>query len=283
MSRSQIVSFSLGLSVLVVSATTARSQSAPRAVVRVSARDSTGAPVTQAELTVVHGLRDVVARGTTDDEGQGTLVLTDVKDSTDYQVVMRKIGYARSDRFFSVGPRDTAKIEFTVAQPRSSTLAPVKVTAEANFLRKSYYLDADDIASSQWYFTDGWDVLKRLRPDMLTSRGGCETGVQEIWVNGKHIRLPLRPTGMAAARALVGVPTRARFTYPPVTVLSEIAPEHIESMTYRDCFDHSMAVVGTQNAVFVVLKPGVVYQQDVGSFVVDSVPTAPSPKKPTGR
>jgi hypothetical protein len=30
-----------------------------------------------------------------------------------------------------------------------------------------------------------------------------------------------------------------------------------------------MAVVGSQNAIFVTLKPGVVYQQDVGSFVVD--------------
>jgi hypothetical protein len=104
---------------------------------------------------------------------------------------------------------------------------------------------------------------------MLTSRGGCATGVQEIWVNGKHIRLPLLPTGMAAAREMVGVPPHARFAYAPVTVLSEIAPEHIESITYKDCFDHSMAVVGTQNAIFVVLKPGVVYQQDVGSFVVD--------------
>ena len=255
---------------------TVRSQSATRAVVRVSARDSSGVPMQRAELTVVHGLRDIVARGTTDDEGQGTLIVPDVKDSTDYQVVMRRIGYPRTDRFFSVGPRDTAKIELIVAR-QNATLPTVRVTAEADVLRKTYYLDADDIASSDWHFTTGWDVLKRLRPDMLTSRGGCETGAQEIWVNGKRIRLPLLPTGMARATALVGVPARARFTYTPVSVLSEIEPEHIESITYRDCFDHSMAVVGTVNAVFVVLKPGVVYKENVGSFVVETAENSGKP------
>lgn len=263
------LSQSMGVLAVVLFAAAGSAQTPTRAVVRVSARDSSGVPVQRAELTVVHGLRDVVARGTTDDEGQGTLIVPDVKDSTDYQVVMRRIGYRRTDRFFSVGPRDTAKIELIVAHP-TPTLAPVKVTAEADVLRKSYYLDADDIANSDWHFVTGWDVLKRLRPDMLTSRGGCETGAQEIWVNGKRIRLPLLPTGMARATALVGVPSRARFTYVPVSVLSEIEPEHIESITYHDCFDHTMAVVGSVNAVFVVLKPGVVYQENVGSFVVET-------------
>jgi len=268
----------LGGIALVFAATpaTVTSQSATRAVVRVSARDSSGVPVQRAELTVVHGLRDVVARGTTDDEGQGTLIVPDVKDSTDYQVVMRRIGYPRTDRFFSVGPRDTAKIELIVAR-HNTTLPTVRVTAEADVLRKSYYLDADDIANSDWHFMTGWDVLKRLRPDMLTSRGGCETGAQEIWVNGKRIRLPLLPTGMARATALAGVPPRARFTYAPVSVLSEIEPEHIESITYHDCFDHTMAVVGSVNAVFVVLKPGVMYQENVGSFVVETAENSGKP------
>jgi len=267
-------SFSLAGFAVVSVVAGASGQSAPRAIVRVSARDSSGVPVQNAELTLVQGVRDVIARATTDDEGQGTIVVPNVKEPTDYQVVMRKIGYARTDRFFSVGPRDTAKVELVVAPRQPTTLAPVKVTAEANVLRKSYYLDADDIANSRWYFLNGWDVIKRMRPDMLTSRGGCDTGAQEVWVNGKRIRLPLRPTGMAAATAFVGVPTRARFTYVPVSVLSEIEPEHIQSITYHDCFDHTMAAVGSVNALFVVLKPGVVYQENVGSFVVETAENA---------
>jgi len=280
MIRQNILPQTLSLLALVVAISAAGGQSQNRAVVRVSARDSSGVPIQRAELTLLHGLRDIVARGTTDEEGQGTLVVPDLKDSTDYQVVMRRIGYPRTDRFFSVGPRDTAKVELIVGHP-TPTLAAVKVTAEANVLRKSYYLDADDIANSEWHFVNGWDVLKRLRPDMLTSRGGCETGAQEIWVNGKRIRLPLRPTGMARATALVGVPSRARFTYVPVSVLSEIEPEHIESITYHDCFDHTMAAVGSVNAVFVVLKPGVVYQENVGSFVVEAA--TDNAGKPTSR
>ena len=31
-----------------------------------------------------------------------------------------------------------------------------------------------------------------------------------------------------------------------------------------------MAAVGSVNAMFIVLKPGVVYQQDVGSFVLEA-------------
>ena len=31
-----------------------------------------------------------------------------------------------------------------------------------------------------------------------------------------------------------------------------------------------MAAVGNNNALFVVLKPGIMYVQDVGSFVIDA-------------
>jgi len=263
-----------GIALLASIATISGAQTQRPTVLRVVATDSSGAPVTAAELTVVRGLRDVVARGSTDSLGHATFIVPDVKDTTDLQVVMRKIGYARGERFFAAAPHDTIFVGIMVPRPLT-TLAPVKVTAQANLKRKSYYLDADDIAKSDIPFTDAWDVVKRLRPDILTSRGGCATGVQEVWVNGERIRLPLPPIGMAAARARVGAPPRARFSYVPVSVLSDIAPEHIEEMTYHDCFDSSMAVVGSVNALFVVLKPGVTYVQDIGSFVLETTSDKP--------
>ena len=251
-----------------VTATTLGAQS--RAVVRVTARDSLGAPITSAELTIVHGIRDVVARGRTDDAGQSVLTF-EVKDSSDYQVTMRKIGYPRGDRFFETGPFDTTRVAVVVASPKSTQLPTVEVSAKESAKYKSYHLDADDIekASADMFLADGWDVVKRLRPDMLTSRGGCATGATEAWVNGKRMRLPLTPTGMAAAKALVGAPARTRVSYVPISILSDIAPEHIQEINYHDCFDTSMAAVGNNNAIFVVLKPGVVYQMNVGSFVMD--------------
>src|SRR5215208_4527765 len=87
----------------------AYAQTAPRAFARITAHDSSGVPVSGAELTLTRGLHDVVARGMTDGEGRAMLAL-EPKDSTDFQVTIRKVGYARGDRFFVVGPRDTATV-----------------------------------------------------------------------------------------------------------------------------------------------------------------------------
>ena len=249
-------------------AAVAGAQSGTPAQVRVTARDSSGTPIPSAELTVTRGLHDVLARGFTDDGGHAVLSV-DIKETEDLQVTMRKIGYPRSDRFFEILPQKTAEVALTVAHQKTTDLAPVTVTAERDLKRASYYLNADDIEKANVPVDDAWELIKRLRPDILTSRGGCSTGVQEAWVNGKRIRLPLLPTGMAAARYRVGVPPRARFSYVPVSVMSDIAPEHIQEISYHDCFDASMAAVGSTNAVFIVLKPGVEYKQNVGSFVLD--------------
>jgi len=244
-------------------------------VLRITADDSTGAPVPTAELTVVEGLNDVIARGATDESGRAALAIPSPDQPTDVQVVMRKIGYARGDRFVTVASRDTNDVDIIVAHPTAS-LAAVRVTADQDLERKSYYIDADQIANSPRPLFDAFDIVKKLRPDMLTSRGGCP-GIQDVWVNGKRVVLPLLPVGMAATHASVGMPPDARISYIPITVLSEIAPEHIESMTYKDCWDTSNSLVHGNNALFIVLKPGVAYQQDVGSFVVDP---STEPKQP---
>jgi hypothetical protein len=254
---------------IIGAAAVAGAQAPARSLVRVTARDSSGAPVPSAELTVTRGVHDIIARGTTDEGGHAVLPV-DVKETEDLQVTMRKIGYARGDRFFEIVPKGTADVMITVARRPASELAPVTVTAQRDYKRLSYHLDADEIEAADLPVDNAWELIKRMRPDMLTSRGGCETGVQEVWVNGKRIRLPLRPVGLAAARARVGVPARARFSYVPVSVMSDIAPEHIQEINYHDCFDSSMAAVGSNNAIFIVLKPGVEYKQDVGSFVIDS-------------
>jgi hypothetical protein len=262
---------------LVAFASVASAQTVRRGTVVVSVHDSTGAVIPNAELTLTKGLKDVLARGRTNDAGEATLPF-EVSDSTELQVTMRKLGYPRTDHFFDGAPDGHNWLAITVPALKGTALAPVKVTAQADLRRKSYYLDADDIENADGYLDNGWDVVKRLRPDMLTSRGGCSTGVQQIWVNGKWIRLPLPPTGIAASRARVGVPPRARFSYAAVSVLSDISPEHIQEIIYHDCLEN-VTNVGAVNAIMVILKPGVVYQENVGSFV-DDVPAKPvDPKK----
>lgn len=261
---------------LAASASLAGAQT-PRATLKITARDSTGAPVPQAELTVTRGLKDVVARGTTDENGEGVLSV-ELKDSTDFNVTMRKVGYTRGDRFVSTGPRDTSAVAITVGHIQNQ-LAAVKVTAHRGDPRfTSYHLDADEIEASNEPMENAFDVVKRLRPVMLTSRGGCGTGIRNVWVNGKRIRLPLPPTRVDAQEARVGTPIDARYSYVAVSVLQTIAPEHIEQLDYHDCFDTSMAAVGNNNALFITLKPGVAYQENVGSFV-DDVPAKKAASK----
>lgn len=246
----------------------AGAQASNHAVVRVQARDSSGAPIAGAEITVVRNIKDVVAKTTTDEQGRAYATV-ELKDSSDFELTMRKIGYRRGDRFFEVGPRDTTLVNIVVPVPSANQIAAMTVTAKRNPNRfNTYDLDADEIETSDRVMVTGWDVVKALRPVMLTSRGGCATGALQVWVNGKWIRLPLPPTGMARAQAFVGAPPNTRVSYVPISVLSEIAPEHIAEIHYKDCFDHSMAVVGTNDAIFVTLKPGVTYVENVGSFVI---------------
>ena len=54
-------------------------------------------------------------------------------------------------------------------------------------------------------------------------------------------------------------------------------PLHGIPVLIKDNIDTSMATVGSVNALFVVLKPGVEYVQDVGSFVVETTSDKPNP------
>lgn len=83
-------------------------------------------------------------------------------------------------------------------------------------------------------------------------------------------------TFVATAAGTASAQTGPHAVVVPVSVLSEIAPEYIEEITYHDCFDTSMAAVGSQDAIFVVLKPGVVYQENEGAFVLDTPAAQPS-------
>ena len=108
-------------SALALATATAGGAQTPRSFVRITVRDSTGALVPSAELTVTRGVHEVLAHGATDAGGHAVLP-GEVKDSTDLQVTMRKIGYKRSDRFFEIGPNGTADVTLTVAPPRATDL-----------------------------------------------------------------------------------------------------------------------------------------------------------------
>src|SRR5438034_8256919 len=52
--------------------------------------------------TLFRSLNNVLGRGITDDAGRQVLVAS--LDSGDYQVVVRRLGFQRAERFFRAGP-----------------------------------------------------------------------------------------------------------------------------------------------------------------------------------
>jgi hypothetical protein len=244
-------------------------QATAQAVVHTFVVDSAGAAVTSADLAVMHGLSTVVARGTTDRFGRATLRFA--AEAGDYDLVVRKMGYPRSDRFFAIEARDTLALSVVVPPPSAQSLDPVRVTARADLKTRVYSIDADAIAASKRPLFTGWDIIKKMRPDMAGDRAPCVDDKVNLWVNGQRIRL-VPPNEMAIAREHVSRQQAVRGIYDVMFALYDIRPEHIAEMHFHDCFDTSVPDVGGSNALFVVLKQGVVYTPGEGSFVVEKWP-----------
>jgi len=187
------------------------------------------------------------------------------------------------------------------------SLSAVKVTADEDVRRKSYFIDAEGIEKSNRTIVDALDVVTKLRPDMIwgrqgppdriglhgDSRGyrpsapsvrqtaaqGAKYGycppVQDIWVNGEHQRLiPMNP---AAMQRLTG---DGLLIGPLIsTVLASIKPEHIQEIEYHPCTD---AIEGTPvhstNAIFVTLKSGIGFDPVAGSYL--ALPATPAVAEP---
>ncbi len=270
----------------------------PPLVVSVHVIDSTGVAIEGADAAVLVGLSDSKAAGTTDPSGRASLTVMEPRG--DYQLVVRKIGYNRSDQFFRGAP---GRLSFDVVMHRNTqALAPVRVTAREDLKRKSYFIDAEEIAKHADELIDASDILKELKPDMVCGRScspwgggvparvrtaarscpistmnpsGCRQGVgsgptpgmsrTNAWVNGQRILTiatdPVCQTGKRGA--LSGLPAGT------MQVLCEILPEHIEQIQYVDEFDNSIGKVGSNSALFIVLKEGIVYEPGRISYVRD--------------
>jgi hypothetical protein len=272
----------------------ATAQAGATTPVRVIVRDTTRRGIEGADVSIVRGLTDVRARATTGAGGRASLAV--VPDSGNYDLVVRRIGFERVDRFIHVGS-DSETFDVSL-MPVAQTLGAVKVTAEQDLKYHSYHIGADEIANSTQMLLDATDILGKLRPDMICGRecmkgAGAIKAIEptmvkcpglvmdgppascpvdssppslstNVWVNGTHIRM-IMPSVMAVARQngpLTNLSPGA------MTVLSEIKPEHIESITYLDSTDTTVVRPGASGAVFVTLKPGVAYEPGKGSYVL---------------
>ncbi len=276
----------------------------PPLIVSVRVIDSTGLAIEGADALILVGLSDSRSSGTTDPSGHVSLTVAEPQG--DYQLVVRKIGYNRTDQFFR---GKSGRLSFDVVMHRTTqSLAPVTVTAQEDLKRKSYFIDADEIAQHADELIDASDILRKLKPDMVCGRvcnpwggvpasvrtparacpisntnpGGCPRASRlsgapsamsrtNAWVNGQRIlMITTDPVCQAGRRGdLSGLSPGT------LQVLCEIRPEHIEQIKYLDDWDNSVGKVGSNNALFIVLKEGVVYEPGKPSYVRDAASPIP--------
>jgi len=286
-----------GLLLIAAAATGAVSQEPVRPPLTINVRvvDSAAVAVVGAEVTVVQGLNDTRANGTTD--ARGVASLTIANPDGNYQIIVRKIGLLREAEFFHARP---GPLTFQVVMHRAvQSLAPVEVNAREDVTRKSYFIDADEIARHADELIDATDILKKLRPDMICGRScsplqaagaatkapvrKCPTFAFQprrtcpvvndpnpslaanVWVNGVWIRSIATDTicQMGRRGMLAGLSPGS------MQVLCEIQPEHIEQITYADEFNTSVGKPHSDSAIYIVLKQGIAYEPGARSYVVD--------------
>lgn len=293
------------VTLLVLLPAIAASQAAANVTIAIHVLDSSSAPIADAEVSIVRDLSANVARGTTDRAGR--IALSVPQSSGSLQLAVRKIGFQRAYRFFTLPSAESLILEVRLV--RSVVwLAPVTISAAEDRKRKSYHLDADDIEASTRTMIDGTDIFK-LRPDMMTSRGGAiacavpytqrDGWIESVWINGVRVVLPVVDSayvkGREHALGIGSAPSRPnprllrsggqmRGPLPPpftafshidtvLSILQSIKPEHIAEITYHDCFDMTIGKNHSDMAMFIVLKPGIGYENGTGSYVISDAPS----------
>ncbi|HEX5437579.1 MAG TPA: carboxypeptidase-like regulatory domain-containing protein [Gemmatimonadaceae bacterium] len=251
--------------------------------------DSMGVAVPDADVAVANLSSTILVSGVTDSTGHSSIAFS--APPANYEVIVRRIGYDRVEQRVMVTLDHTMISLEMVLASAVPTLSGVTVIAKQSTKWKSYHIDANEIAHSRRPLFDALDVLRKLRPDMLTSRAPeiCADsaahlrlrsrhspagGLSNIWVNGRRIRMVEVPPKWVRVEA-----TNVFIRQEVLEVLREIRPQDIARMAYTDCMDTSAPMVGGQNALFITLKPGVAYERGRGTFVVKrmraSLDTAP--------
>jgi len=178
---------------MAASATMAGSQEPVRPPLTITVRvvDSGAVVVAGAEVAVVQGLNDTRANSTTDARGLASLTISNPDGI--YQIIVRKIGFLREAEFFRARP---GPLTFQIVMQRAvQSLAPVEVNAREDVTRKSYFIDADEIAKHADELIDATDILRKLRPDMI-----CGRSCFPLQAVGAQTRTPARKCPTLALR-----------------------------------------------------------------------------------
>ena len=255
----------------------------PVGFVQVEVADANHQPLPDVVLAVLDSADNALFVARTDGLGRSVFGL---QTAGRKHLIARKIGFLETRRLLRVREGDTLHLSLVLA-PVPPQLDTVRVTARHR--SDDYYIDARMIADIQHHSVqDAYDALRDINPGMLGDAGRDCRPAMNVWVNGVHVRfsptpsydLPadgaqstVLPSELAGHPGAMAHPVSAPPLHDHVLddVLHLIRPQDIAGIRYTNCRDTSIPGHGTRNAIFITLKPGIVFDEKLGSVPAESL------------
>lgn len=239
------------------------------AIVRVHVKRADGSALPETDLIINRDRVGAILIGRSDSSGNYVFVVE--LQTGRYSVQARRIGFRPATAALQLKDGETVLIDMELQAASPTELAAVRVEG-AN---PNYYVGSAEIAASSRPVRDAYEALQKLRPYMLHDSDRCRNDpVDHVWINGRRVLFMARNTPVLltrpGVRPTVGSRRRGSGSLAVADVLASVQGDHIAEIRLRNCWDRSLSDVGTNNALFVVLKPGVAYDWRRGSYVVDS-------------
>lgn len=248
-------------------------QSPPRSVVvRVTVVGTDGVGLADVNLAISRSDVGAILSGLTNGSGIHSFRVTVLPGA--YSVLARRPGFAPAETALEFGKSDTVLVVLRLQAAPATQLAPVVVEAT----RSNYVLDGSQIAASGRPIRDAFEALRKLRPSMLHDGDRCRhEAVDNIWINGRRVLFMASQVpvfGARSVRTVGGTRVSTSGGEPPAidSVLASIRAEHVEEIRLVNCWDTSLPGVGSNNALYVTLKPGIDWDWKRGSFAMDTIP-----------
>ena len=243
-------------------------------VVVVTVSTPAGTPIPAVDLAISKAPIGAILAKRTNDAGLATFLVE--RSSVRHLVLARKFGWTPTERLVELANADSIRVRLQL-DPAPADLQGVVVEAKAPY----YLLLESEIAASKRPVRDALEALQKLKPSMLYDRDRCPGEVVDnVWINGRRVLFMASNTpilGGRSSRTIGNVRVRTQGgragAEPPAvdSVLASIRAEHVQDIRLVNCWDTSLPGVGSNNALYVSLKPGVDWDWKRGSFVPDTL------------
>jgi hypothetical protein len=233
------------------------------ALVRVHVTDSSRVALGDVDLVVIRDKTEPVLFGRTGADGRFTFSFE--PESASYEMAVRRVGYLQTSRRLQVSAGDTVVLEIPLARlPRA--LDTIRVTEKPLPLVRRPFVGAAEIAADKRSILSLGDVLGALRPEIAFQSFKCVSSASRgvRVVPGDIPRSHRNTKPPYAARVYIN----GKWFPPEFDPFNSIHAEHIEEVRYVNCLDNSIPGLPERAwaSVYVVLKPGILWDYKRGSY-----------------